>query len=208
MNFQNKCFNKIGDLKKNGTAILLVSHNMHIISTFSQRVILLNNGQAKYFDSVATGIKEYTELFMDREDFGIEKICSGTDKINFFDIEIKKKIFFPGESFSISMKYKSLINYDDSDIDIAILSGNEPQFYFQATNKAYKKKIDLKSGRHELRIKIEDIKISSSKASIAIAIWSKNRIDLLFWWRIPAEFKGVPYSTGKNFLKVFYELMD
>lgn len=205
MNFQNKCFDKIGDLKKKGTAIVLVSHNMHIISTFGQTVILLNNGRAKYFDSVAAGIKEYTELFMNKEDFGIEKICSGNEKIKFFSTEINKRIFYPGESFSISIKYESLVNYDGTDIDIAILTSNEPLFYFQATNKAYKKKIDLKRGSHELKIKIEDIKINNAMIKIAIAIWSKDRSELLFWWRIPAEFKGFAYSTGKNFLNVQYE---
>ncbi len=208
MNFQNKCFNKIGDLKKNGTAILLVSHNMHIISTFGQTVILLNNGKAKYFDSVAAGIKEYTELFMDKEDLGIEKICSGTDKINFFDIKIRKRIFYPGELFSISMKYESLLNYDDIDIDVAILSSNEPSLYFQATNKAYSKKINFRRGIHEFKINVEDIKINNAMAKIGIGIWTKNRSELLFWWRIPIEFKGVKYSTGKNFLNVSYEVRD
>lgn len=46
---------------------------------------------------------------------------------------------------------------------------------------------------------IENIQINNSIAKIAIAIWSKNRTELLFWWRIPAEFKGVDHSAGKNF---------
>ena len=204
--FQTKCFNKIGELKKNGTTAILVSHNMHIVSTFTQKVILLNNAKPKYFNNVAEGIQEYTSLFVSQEDLGIEKISSGNDKINFFDVSINKKTFYPGDSFSISMKYKSLVDYSDTDIDVAIWSSNETAFYFQATNKAYNRKINLSRGSHELEIKVEDIRINNAIAKIAITIWSKNRSELLFWWRIPVEFEAVNYATGKNFLNVLYKV--
>jgi len=206
--FQNKCFNKIGELKKNGTTLILVSHNMHKISTYAEKVIFLNKGKAKYFNNVAEGIKEYTNLFISKEDFSIEKICTGNNNIKFYDIEINNRIFYPGDSFSISMKYESLVTYNDIDIDIVILSTNEPTHYFQATNKAYNKKINLQKGTQNLKIKINDIQINNATAKIAIAIWSKKRRELLFWWRIPVEFKGVKYSTGKNFLNVVYEVKD
>ena len=202
--FQSKCFNKIGELKKNGTTAILVSHNMHVISTFTEKAVFLNKGNAKYFNSVADGVKEYNRLFINKEDLGIERICSGNDKISFFDIEINKRIFYPGDSFLVSMKYESLIDYNEVDIDTVILSSNEPTFYFQATNKAYNKRIDLKKDQHTLTIIIEDIRLNNATAKIVIAIWSKNRSELLFWWRIPVEFKGVDYSQGKNFLNVSY----
>lgn len=205
--FQNKCFNKIGELKKNGTTTILVSHNMHIISTFAEKVIFLNNGNAKYFKSVAEGIREYTKLFIiNNVDLGIEKICSGNDKINFFDIGINKRTFLPGDSFLISMKYESLINYQDVDICTSILTDNEIGLYFRATNKTYNQKVNLRKGIQKLKIKIDQIPISNSMTKIVIDIWSKNRTELLFWWRIPVEFEGVDYSTGKNFLNVTYEV--
>ena len=206
--FQNKCFNKIGELKKNGTTVILVSHNIHIISAFTEKLICLNNGKAKYFNSVEEGIKEYSKLFVSKEDLGIEKICNGNDKINFFEININKREFYPGESFSISMKYKTLIDYNEVDIDTAIYCSNEHTFYFQATNKAYNKEINFQKGSHELKIKLEDIRINNAMAKVAIALWTKNRNELLFWWRIPVEFKGVNYSMGKNFLNMVYEVKD
>jgi lipopolysaccharide transport system ATP-binding protein len=204
--FQNKCFNKIGELRKNGTTTLLVSHNMHIISTFTEKVVLLHNGRVKYFGSAVVGIKEYTKLFINREDSGIEKICSGNDKISFYDVGINKRIFNPGDFFTISMRYKSLTDYHEIEIDTVILSSNELTSYFQATNKAYSKRVDLKKGDHTLKIKIENIQINNAVAKVVIAIWSQNKGGYLFWWRIPVEFKGADYSTGKNFLNVLYEI--
>ena len=204
--FQNKCLNKIGELKKNGTTTLIVSHNMHTISTFTEKIIFLNNSKAKYFISVAEGIKNYTDLFTNNGKYSLEKICNGNNKIKFFDIKINKKLFNPGDSFSISMKYESSVDYKNVETDIGIYSGNETSLYFQATNKAYKKTINLKKDKHSLKIEIKNIQINNSTAKIAFSIWTRGRTENLFWWRIPVEFKGVEYSTGKNHLELKYEI--
>ncbi len=43
--FQRKCFKRFEDLRKNGTTILLVSHNMSTIVSFCDRAILLEKGK-------------------------------------------------------------------------------------------------------------------------------------------------------------------
>jgi len=204
--FQTKCFSKIGHLKKEGTTTVLVSHNMHVISTFAEKVVLLGNGKAEYFNQVTEAIKNYTQLFMNGEDGGIEKISNGSDQIRFYDVEINKRILKPADKFVIAMKYESAIDFQDVDVDIAILSGHERSFYFQATNRAYQKRIDLVKGKHAVRIEIKDLRLNNTTAKIALAIWSKKRGSLLFWWRIPIDFEGVDYSTGKTFLDVTYEI--
>ena len=204
--FQTKCFNKIGEVKNAGTTTILVSHNMHTVSTFTEKLIVINKGKAKYFNDVAEGINEYTDLFINKEDLGIEKHCSGNGKINFYNVEINKNVFHPGENFTLCAKYESSVDYDDVEVDVGILSSNETGFYFQATNKAYSKRIDLQKGNHQLKIDIEDLRISNATVKIAAAVWSKNRHELLFWWRFPLEFEGVKNSTGKTFLQMSYEV--
>ena len=204
--FQTKCLNKIGDLKKKGVGIILVSHNMHTISTFAGRVILMNNGKYVEYGNVSEGIKEYRRLFFNDYDTDIQKVCSGNDKIRFFEVKLSNQILSPGNSFSISMKYESKVDYKDVEIDVTIYSSNENRLHFQATNKAFDKVVDLKKGEHIFRLKIENIQICNALAKVVVAIWSKDRGEYLFWWRIPVTFEGITHSTGKNFLKVCYEL--
>lgn len=203
--FQSKCMNKIGELKKNGTAILLVSHNMHTISTYSSRVILLNKGGMESFDHTSKGIEAYRRLFSEQDDQDIQKICTGNDMISFNNVEINKRELTPGDSFSISMQYETQKEYPDAEIDTAIYSANESGPYFQATNKAYDEMINLQKGLNGVRITIKNITINNAHAKIGIAIWSHDREDLLFWWRIPLKFKGMDHSIGKNFLVVTYD---
>lgn len=203
--FQNKCFNKIGKLKEQGTTTILVSHNMHAISNFSNKVLLLTAGKANYFDDVSEGVMQYNKLFTNSEKIEIEKISDGNDNIQFYDIDFKKNRFNPGDSFTLFMKYNSLVDYQEVIIDTVIFNMREEGMYFQATNKAYNKVINLKKGKNSLKVSIDDIRLNDTTAKIAISIWSKDHIEKLFWMRFPIEFKGVSYSTGRTFLNVSYE---
>lgn len=204
--FQNKCLNEIGRLRKNGTTTILVSHNMHAISIYSDKVTLLNHGKARNFDDVSAAVMAYTDLFAVETDTNILKNCSGNENIRFHTESFPKRSFVPGDAFDMSIKYSSNKVYDDVIIDVAILSGNEPGFYFEGTNNAYGKKIDLPSGEHELRLRVDDIRINKSTARVDVAVWAKGKFELLLWWSIPVEYSGVAHSTGKNFLNVSYDV--
>jgi len=200
--FQAKCFNKIGELKQKGTSTILVSHNMHNISVFTNNVILMDHGEAAYFQDVFQGIQEYSKLFVQGKFSEIEKVISGNGKINFTDVQINKETFSPGDSFEILISYESDFQYSNIDIDMGIYTDKEPGLYFQATNQAYNQSIDLLKGKHQLKIVIKDIGINNSLAKVIISIWSAGRSEKLFWWRIPVSFNGIPHSTGRNFLNV------
>jgi hypothetical protein len=92
------------------------------------------------------------------------------------------------------------------EIDAGIYADNEPNLYFQATNKTFAKKVDLPAGEHELTVTIKNIPLNSARAKFAISIWQKNRTAKLFWQRIPVEFKGAAYAMGKNFLDMQYDV--
>jgi len=203
--FQKKCLNKMGELKYNGATIVLVSHNMHTISTFCNKVIVMIDGFHKDYGNISDGIKEYQRLCQGNGDQSIEKICSGNDLIKFDNIEIQSRVLNPGDSFNISLRYNTQVDYLDAEVDIAIWTSHEMHFYFQATNKAYNKIIDLKKENNYLCIQIKEIRVNNAVGKIGVAIWAKNRSQLLFWWRIPVDFNGVDYSTGNTFLEVSYE---
>ncbi len=205
--FQNKCLNEIGKLRKNGTATILVSHNMHIISTYTERIILLENGKAFYFEDKSEAIQKYSKIFY-KQNSEIEKNCNGNNNISFFDVKIPKRNFSSGEDFIIFLSYNAHKDYFDVEIDLTINIGNEPVKFFQATNRAYGKKIDLRHGQHQLFLSIKAIPLNNAVARIGVTIWSEKRHELLFWWSIPVEFKGTAHATGRCFLDTSYEILS
>ena len=204
-NFQNKCFNKIGELRKKGVTTIFVSHNMHHISAITEHVVLLAKGTSRYFNNTPEAIREYSKTFNQKESTDIEKICSGDKEISFFDVEISKRKLSPGDSFPVIMNYTALEDLPDVEVFASIWKQGETRLYYRASNKAYGRKIDLQKGTHKLKIEINDIPVSGSFARIVIDIYTKNTEKKIFWWRIPVEFDTTPYSTGDNFLKTSFE---
>lgn len=203
--FQFKCLNKIGELKKNGTGIILVSHNMHTILVYTNRVALLHSGKMELFDNVNEGVNTYKGFFEKKGKDTIEKICNGNRYIQFTDISVSRQKLVPGDAFDISMSYESTKDYSEVEIDVLIYSSNEQGLHFQATNKSYNKIIDIPKGKNKLGISIRDIRINNATATIVFVIWTKNRMEQLFWWRIPVEFGGINYAAGNNFLNVSFD---
>lgn len=201
--FRTKCLRRIADLREDGLTTVLVSHSMNLITVYSDRVILMNHGTTTKFDDPGEAAKQYASLFVSNNDgSGVEKICSGTKDIRFFDVHYTQSPLSPGDSFSISMQYESVVDFPDVAVETRILSAEGA--YFQATNKAYNQRIDLRKGHHSLVIEIKGITLNNAVATLPISIWTKHK-EFLFWWRIPVEFKGVAHATGSNFLQVLYD---
>lgn len=61
-NFYNKCTNKIIEIQNRGTTIVLVSHNMWLIQTMCERVLLLNKGKVLKISDAFGCIQEYSNI--------------------------------------------------------------------------------------------------------------------------------------------------
>ena len=59
VNFQAKCFNTLAAYRKSGTAFILVSHNMHMISRYCQKLLYLRNGEIAHAGDVAPGLSKF-----------------------------------------------------------------------------------------------------------------------------------------------------
>ena len=57
--FQNKCFDKMIELKKQGKTLVFVTHNMKAIELFCDRAVWLYQGKIKMDGDVKSIIKEY-----------------------------------------------------------------------------------------------------------------------------------------------------
>ena len=200
--FQTKCFAKMGELREQGTTFVVVSHNMHTLAGFVDRVAVLSEGKAECYDNVFEGISRYENLFRDSEDREVERLLSSGKNIEFTDVDMGPRELSPGDSFRLSLSYVCKQAYEDVEVDIVVYDGRDPNVYFQATNHAYGQRVDLLSGSHKLDITLNRLQLNGSVGTVTMAIWSRGRTEQLFWWRIPLEFRSMPHATGRNFLPV------
>ncbi|MFZ6053173.1 ABC transporter ATP-binding protein [Halocola ammonii] len=61
--FQRKCINRINEIKKSGSTILFVTHNVGDVKSICDRVICLDKGKAVFDGDVDEGIAYYQSLF-------------------------------------------------------------------------------------------------------------------------------------------------
>jgi ABC-type polysaccharide/polyol phosphate transport system ATPase subunit len=57
--FQLKCFDRLRELQRRGTTIVMVSHNMHAIRLLCPRVLLMRKGQLEYDGDSETAISRH-----------------------------------------------------------------------------------------------------------------------------------------------------
>lgn len=60
--FQDKCFNKLMELKNSGKTIVMVSHSLGSIQRFCDRAVWLNNGRVQMDGEIDKVISEYLKV--------------------------------------------------------------------------------------------------------------------------------------------------
>ena len=202
--FQLKCFNKIGELRNNGVATLFVSHDLHNISTFSNQLLLLQKGKQIFLGNVSDGLSIYKKSFTTLKSEGeIEKVVTGTKDFKVLNVtfnpplvnnKIEMNTF---DDLEYSIEYEATRDYDDIEIDTVIYLHLPGSHYFQANNRVFNERIDLKEGKGKLRTKIKNLNLNNFQADLFITLWHENKKCVLFWWRkIPLLVNGLSNSTG------------
>lgn len=196
--FQVKCLNKIGELKTSGTAIVLVSHNMHTVSTYCDRVLVKSATGHELFTDVAAGVRAYKELVHPSMAGDIEKHVSAAPGIRFVKVDISRRELRLGEAFHLRLYYEATTACDDVEVDMGLRVAGEAGWHYQATNRTFDRRIDLPAGEGWLDIMIHDLRAIHTDGQFAVAVWRRDRSELLFWWRIPVRFATAPRSSGAS----------
>ncbi|MFZ6664550.1 ABC transporter ATP-binding protein [Peijinzhouia sedimentorum] len=204
VNFQLKCFNKLGDLRKNGVAIIFVSHNLHHMTTFCTEGLVLDHGNVIHYGDVGVSIEKYKALFHKLHSEGeIEKVITGNKDFIVKDVFFKpamdqNKILIDKEDLEVTITYEALIDFNKIEIDClfrAPIATNVD--FFQANNRTYGKEINIKAGSGSLSFKICDLNVNDITFNFFIAIWLEKRTECIFWWRnIPIKFLSTSLSNG------------
>lgn len=59
MAFQNKCYKKFNEFRKNGKTVLFVTHDIGLVLNFCNSAVFLENGQVKFFGTAKAAVDEY-----------------------------------------------------------------------------------------------------------------------------------------------------
>jgi hypothetical protein len=60
--FQQKCYSRMQELRREGTTIILVSHNLKAISEVCEQTLVMNSGQPLFRGATTEALAEYADL--------------------------------------------------------------------------------------------------------------------------------------------------
>ncbi len=205
LGFQLKCFNRLGELKQRGVATVLVTHNLHHITTFCNNVLLINHGKKIFAGNVEEGVGLYKQIFPAAHSQGlIEKAATGTDEFIVENVYFRPAldrdtiVLNDSDPLEIIIDFIALIDFDNIEID-CVLRAPFPMSteFFQANNHAFNKKINITKGRGTLRFSVNGLNLNNVTLYLFFAVWSDNRKTCLVWWRnIPLHCTGNARLTG------------
>jgi ABC-type polysaccharide/polyol phosphate transport system ATPase subunit len=193
--FQNKCINKLKELKGKGTTIVIVTHDNSMVEKLCDRAAWLENGKLvdtgspkeivmKYLDRVA---RQENERLMNEEqpnnelepesdnNENVNPQRWGNNKINivnvkFYDYEgNEKKVFQTNEYMEIKIEYKVNQNFDNVVFGIGIYSKDNICCYGTNTDIDHQKYKSLPKNGY-MSFVIENLNLLSGEYLLDIAI--------------------------------------
>lgn len=217
LGFILKCFNKIGELKRNGVSILYVSHDMQGIINMSDSVLFLHKGIVQFYGNPSKAISLYKKTFSEvfTSEGEIERVTNGNQYFKALDISFNyplidnKLSMHSNEDLIVRIMYESDVDYDDILFDICMRIPIPGPYFMQTTNRALSKTINLKKGRGLLEAVIKKVTLNNIGMYLDLAIWDKGRTEMLFWNRnFPVYVEGNASSSGFSFFEIDYRCDD
>jgi lipopolysaccharide transport system ATP-binding protein len=114
--FQEKCINHIFDMKRRGTTIILVSHNLDMMRKLCTRLIWMEKGQVRASGNPEDMIQKYLVFLQTREHRSLSQVQKDFERLGTGDIEItgvrfldkdqqEQPGFVTGEALTIEISY-------------------------------------------------------------------------------------------------------
>ncbi len=199
MGFQAKCFNRLGEMRRKGIAFILVSHNMHHISRYCERVLYLKHGRIAHCGDAARGIAAF-EADMQapavRSAGGAETFGSGKIKIvsvGFRD-EAGRELAGPHlgtRPISLVVGYECPATVSDAVWDVIIQDGQD--VVFQGRSDGYGRVFDFAPGRGALHVRFESLPVRKSPLYVSCCLMDRTTAEIYDWRRnveLPMRWEG------------------
>jgi ABC-type polysaccharide/polyol phosphate transport system ATPase subunit len=209
VSFQSRCFNKIGEIREAGATILFVSHNMHHIASFCDRVIYLDHGQIQKLGDAQTVLASYMEDAARRisgdsaEDGSDLTQVNGTGKVRITGVSFHDadgnaiEEIQTGEPLIVRVAYRSSEEVRDSVLDVVMRDAARGNL-FQATNRDFGFEFGSLSGTGHIEIAFPAIVSNNQVLSFFLTFWNSNHTEQYDWKRhMKLMVKGNPASSGR-----------
>ncbi|TGM35250.1 ABC transporter ATP-binding protein [Leptospira biflexa] len=185
--FQQKCLKRIQEFSKLGTSILVVSHDLGLVSYFCTRVVLLEKGKLLFDGNPKETIEKYMHVLAGELPVSESYSSNAIQDLRVVlenEKGIQSKIFFIGSQVCLRLSFKTLTSIEsatigfhiDNDKGIRIFGTNT--FHLGDTNRIFQN-----DKEYEVRFEFP-IQFTAGKYSLGIAIHKgESHIEGSYFWK-------------------------
>jgi lipopolysaccharide transport system ATP-binding protein len=202
--FQKKCLGKINQITNTGKTVILVSHNMSLVSSLCGQVILLNSGQLNFQGLPSDAISKYMKITNTINSIPISnRNFNGDGNIRVLDIVLRNidgmltSCFQTGDDISIVIKYSSVVPLFNISFEVGIYDHLNRRLSLLSSSVTGHE-INLDIGISYFECFLYSVPLFQGKYSLNVAIVKWNK--LLFGLEHAIDFEIVNsdfYGTGK-----------
>ena len=193
VSFQAKCFNTLAELRERGTAFILVSHNMHQISRYSNQVLFLEKGEIANFGDTDQGIARYlanAQTYDSRAEIdGADwSKTYGSGKVVFTGMRFRNaegdeiSVIDVGGSVTLEIDYERREEFDGQLVLDVIVRDSEGVVY-QGTNERSGITFDNLPRRGRFLVKFERLPLNADYAEFFFSVLDHATAEVFDWKR-------------------------
>jgi ABC-2 type transport system ATP-binding protein len=186
--FQRKCFEYFKKLKKEGTTVIFITHDMSAVKEYCDRGVLIDDGKVQLSGSTEKITELYTKLF---NDIAIDEDTNKLDPKQRWgnkDIFItsKPKINIQKESISVTVPLKNNNGVRKPVIGISI-ENSSGQVLVGTNTKILGIDTSLINGESKISFNLPNI-FNTGRYKVSIAVHSPDGVTVYDWWNESATF--------------------
>ncbi len=206
MGFQAKCFNRLGEMRRKGIAFILVSHNMHHITRYCEKVLYLKHGAIAHVGETAAGIEAFEADMQPKTPArpggnpGAEVFGSGRIKITagyFMDSEgAKIDCVHADQPFSLVVEFQCAEPPVSDCVMDVVVEGAEGLVY-QGRNDLYGCPFAVDSRSGTMKLDFESLPVRARKLFFHFCVMDRTTAEVFDWRRnVELQMHGDPRCTG------------
>lgn len=216
MSFQAKCSQKMRALIKQGTTIVLVSHNLSLIQNMCKRVILLNKGEILKIGLPEDVVPHYKNMVYKIEEEQIKNSQNASDykiqimeesparitNVAVYDGENHQKDTFAlGESISVKVDFEAKQKIESPIFWVGIIRADEV-LCCSSNTKEENCRVDSILGKGTIEINFGRLNLGPGIYVINISAWDREGIHPYFRKKtvFKVETEGLKEHDGEVFL--------
>jgi lipopolysaccharide transport system ATP-binding protein len=191
MTFQARCTDKMRELIKSGTTIIFISHNIPLVQSLCERIILLDHGIVLKEGDPEDVVPHYEEIVYRGRQEEVKKQLATTsredmlskqaslvkiDRIQALDKDNREASMVKiGETLRIDVDYHSEVASGDYVFSYEIVRADGTS---SCTSNTKRDKITVPSGQgnNRLSVEIERLRLTPGVYFVKVSVWDKDMI--------------------------------